>query len=195
VHQRSRREARTGVALPRRGLHRRGAARQHPARGRCGRAAHAGGEAAGEVLLGSGFGDCVAFRRRRQGSTLGVPFRARGGLPRIATNSGRCRVSPLFSRARNLGAGCFVVPNPDDPKSYPPRFEYLIDPALPQPLPAQSGRDPVRRGQPLRPSYARDPGQAPHGRREGVPQRRGWGRDRHHQRRGAEGGRHETLKS
>jgi hypothetical protein len=32
----------------------------------------------------------------------------------MATNSSRCRVSPFFSRARNLGAGCFAVPNPDD---------------------------------------------------------------------------------
>ena len=55
--------------------------------------------------------ETVLLFRRRQGSTLGVPFGARGGLPRIATNSSRCRVSPLFSRARNLGAGCFVVSN------------------------------------------------------------------------------------
>ena len=36
--------------------------------------------------------ETVLLFRRRQGSTLGVPFGARGGFPGIATNSSRCRV-------------------------------------------------------------------------------------------------------
>src|SRR5215204_5678745 len=75
----------------------------------------------------------------------------------------------------------------------PPRLQHLIDPAVSQPLSAQSGRHPVRCGQSLRASHPRDARQASEGRREDLPQRRGRGCDRHHKGPGAEGGHNETL--
>src|SRR5215213_10093281 len=50
-----------------------------------------------------------------------------------------------------------------------PGSKHHVDPSLPQPLPAQSSRYPVRRGQPIRSSHPRDPRRTPRGGREGLP--------------------------
>ena len=62
---------------------------------------------------------------------------------------------------RNLGSECVYFWNVDDFEGNPPRFQHLIDPALSQSLSTQGGRHPVRRGQPLRASHARDARQTP----------------------------------
>jgi hypothetical protein len=47
------------------------------------------------------------------------------------------RLSTLSDmRARNLGSECVYFRNVDDFEGDPPRLQYLIDPALPQPLSA-----------------------------------------------------------
>src|SRR5215207_1945626 len=86
----------------------------------------------------------------------------------------------------------FVVWNLYRSESHPPRLEHILDPALPQPLPPEDSRHPVRRGQPLRPSHPRNPGSPPENRRKGIPQRRARGRDRDDKRRDGGRGRHEA---
>jgi hypothetical protein len=104
----------------------------------------------------------------------------------------RMEIRPKEGGSRSQGR--FVLLNLYHIEGNPPRLQHLIDPAVSQPLSAQSGRHPVRRGQPLRASHPRDPRQAAEGGGEGLPQRRGRGCDRHHKRPGAEGGHNETLK-
>src|SRR5215213_4950055 len=107
----------------------------------------------------------------------------KGGMRSTTSCAWRCGPPKMGTRSRDR----FVVWNPHGSESHPPRLEHILDPALPQPLPPEDSRHPVRRGQPLRPSHPRNPGSPPENRRKGIPQRRARGRDRDDK--GRDGGR------